>query len=188
MPKKLILFNGPPRSGKDTAADYVWANYDNVQRIKMSGPLKRGVQAFFNLTDAELRALEETKDSPNDLLLRNSYRDVQISLSEDWAKEKFGMTVFGHLAARVMRSSRSEMFVTSDSGFDYEAVPLVNIVGPANTLLVRVHRPGFDFTKDSRSHITLQRADLLEVDVYNTGTVADFHKRIKAVIDAWLTP
>lgn len=184
MTKRLILFNGPPRSGKDTAADFVWKHYDNVRKFKMSQPLKDGIKAFFNLSDAELAQLEAIKDSKHPLLFGNSYRDTQISLSEEWAKECFGLKVFGHLAVRNILRSPASLFVCSDSGFSYEAVPLVEFFGKGNTLLVRLHRTGTSFKHDSRDYVDLP--GVMTLDMYNNGEVTQFHAQLQQVIDAWL--
>jgi hypothetical protein len=187
MPKRLILFNGPPRSGKDTAASHIYKSTHGAIMFKMSAPLKQGVRAFFDLTDAEVRELEATKDTPSPLLFNYSYRDVQISLSEHWAKEFFGFHVFGKLAARKLRRAVSNVFICSDSGFDYEAKPLIDYIGPANTLLVRLHRAGKTFDKDSRGHITFgPDAGVTEVDMFNNGSVRDFERGLDAVVGSWL--
>ena len=184
--KKLILFNGPPRSGKDTAAEYVWAKLDNAMLFKLSAPIKSAIKSMFDLTDAEVLHLEANKGTSDPLLFDRSYRNVQISFSEQWAKEQFGTQVFGKLAARKLMKARSQVFICSDSGFDYEAAPLINHVGTANTLLVRIHRPGYDFTGDSRSYITFARRDLVELDLLNNTTKADFYERLDKVIGAWM--
>jgi hypothetical protein len=184
MSKQLILFNGPRHSGKDTAADHVWRTFDNVRRFKMSRPLKDGIKAFFNLTDAQVTYLENKKTEPDDLLFGRSYVDAHISLSEHWAKDFFGTTVFGRLAARDVQYSASPLLVCSDSGFDYEAAPLIRLVGKENTLLVRLHRPGKSFSGDSRSYVSL--ADVTTLDLHNSGKLHEFHQQVEQVVRAWL--
>lgn len=184
MSKQLILFNGPRHSGKDTAADHVWHAFPNVRRFKMSKPLKDSIKAFFDLTDAQVMYLESKKTEPDDLLFGQSYVDTQISLSEHWAKEFFGITVFGKLASRSIASSASQLFVCSDSGFDYETEPLIRLIGKQNTLLIRLHRPGKTFAGDSRSYIDLPGVTTL--DLHNAGEVFDFHQQVTQVVQAWL--
>ena len=184
MSKQLILFNGPRHSGKDTAANHVWRTFENVRRFKMSRPLKDGIKAFFNLTDAQVAYLEQNKTKPDDLLFGNSYVDTQISLSEHWAKEFFGMTVFGKLAARELATSASTLFVCSDSGFAYEAEPIVRTIGKENTLLIRLHRPGKTFDGDSRSYIEMP--GVMTLDMHNAGEVFQFQTQVTQVVQAWL--
>ena len=182
--KQLILFNGPPRSGKDTAADFVWHRYRNVRRFKLSQPLKDGIKAFFNLTDAQVQHLEKNKSIPDPLLFNQSYRDVQISMSEHWAKDRFGMRVFGNLAQREVIASPSSLFVCSDSGFAYEAEPLLKLFGLQNVLLVRLHRDSTSYEGDSRSYIELP--GVFTVNLINPGTRDEYHSALESVVSAWL--
>jgi ribulose-5-phosphate 4-epimerase/fuculose-1-phosphate aldolase len=41
-----------------------------------------------------------------------------------------------------------------DSGFQCEINPLVDAVGADNLMIVRVNRPGYDFSRDSREWVT----------------------------------
>lgn len=183
--RKLILFNGPRHSGKDTAADHVWSMFPDTMRFKMSRPLKDGIKAFFNLTDAQIAYLEAKKTEPDELLFHNSYVDVQISMSEYWAKDKFGMRVFGKLALREIQKSPSKIFVCSDSGFDYEAAPLLPYFGISNVLLVRLHREGKTFAGDSRGYIELPGVRTLEMS--NDSSTTHFREQVKEVVGIWLS-
>jgi len=49
----LIAFLGKKSSGKDTAADFLIKN-DNYIKYVFADPLKKGIQAFFNLSDDQL--------------------------------------------------------------------------------------------------------------------------------------
>lgn len=184
MSKKLILFNGPPHSGKHTGADYVWCSRQNVLRIKLSAPIKRAIKAMFDFTDAQVAYLESIKDQRDPLLFNRTYREVQISFSEAWAKDLFSFRVFGHLADRAIAASPSSLFVCSDSGFDYEADPMIKRIGKRNTLLVRLHREGCSFANDSRSYIEIP--DVLTVDLFNNGSRNDYHSQLDTVIEEWL--
>ena len=184
MTKKMILFNGPRHSGKDTAADYVWSEYLNTMRFKLSGPIKAAIAAMFELTPTQIHYLEAIKTEPTDLLFGRSYVDTQIHFSEMWAKEFFGVRVFGNLAARKVSQSASSLFVCSDSGFDYETLPLLKHIGTSNTLLLKLRRTGKSFDGDSRNYIDLPGVTTIWLD--NDGSVVDFHNNIKTVIDAWL--
>lgn len=183
--RKLILFNGPRHSGKDTAADHVWSTFPDTMRFKMSRPLKDGIKAFFNLTDAQVAYLESKKTEPDELLFQNSYVDVQISMSEYWAKDKFGMRVFGKLALREIQKSPSKIFVCSDSGFDYEAAPLLPYFGISNVLLVRLHREGKTFAGDSRGYIELPGVRTLEMS--NDSSTTHFREQVKEIVGIWLS-
>jgi hypothetical protein len=151
----------------------------------MSRPLKDGIKAFFNLTDAQVAYLESKKTEPDELLFQNSYVDVQISMSEYWAKDKFGMRVFGKLALREIQKSPSKIFVCSDSGFDYEAAPLLPYFGISNVLLVRLHREGKTFAGDSRGYIELPGVRTLEMS--NDSSTTHFCEQVKEIVSIWLS-
>ena len=184
MKRQLILLNGPRHSGKDTAAAFIWTHYDNALHFKMSRPLKAAIKAFFNLTDAQVAYLENKKTEPDALLFGRSYVDLQISLSEHWAKDTLGINVFGRLARQEIQPSPARILVCSDTGFAYETGPLLSLVGLDNTLLIRLHRTNKTFDSDSRSYIELPGVTTL--DLYNNGEVTQFHEQLKQVINAWL--
>jgi hypothetical protein len=184
---KLILFNGPRHSGKDTAALYCASRF-NAYHFKMSRPLKDGIKVFFNLSDEEVDYLESIKTEPSFLLFGSSYVNVQISLSEEWAKKKFGPFVFGNLAANLIRaeikkSPNQELYVCSDSGFMTEALPVIDLFGKKNTLLVKIHREGKDFSGDSRSYIDLNGVQT--IDIENNGNVEEYHQTLDDLVSVW---
>jgi hypothetical protein len=185
---RLILFNGPRHSGKDTAAKYCQRAL-GAGHFKMSKPLKAGVQAIYGLTDEQVEYLESIKTQPSELLFGKSYVEAQISLSEDWAKKFHGRFVFGHLAARRLLQRKqderlSRLVVCSDSGFSDEATPVIAEFGADNTLLVRIRRPGKAFTGDSRSYIRLH--GVTSIDIENNGGVNEYHEQVHALATGWL--
>ena len=94
---KIILLNGPPSSGKDTAAKFIrqWYNNDEISNIfnrctldRMSMPIKRAFAGTMNLPiteDGEVQPFESDKEAviPQ---FGISYRQWQISFSEDFLK------------------------------------------------------------------------------------------------------
>lgn len=183
MKTKLVLLNGAPRSGKDTGADYLVKAHGAVA-FKFSGPIKAAIKAAFDLSDEQVAYLESVKGEPDDLLFGHSYRDVQISFSENWMKVLFGDKVFGHLAARKTGNLCASLLVCSDSGFASEAGPVLDTIGRENTLLIRVHRPGKTFAGDSRSFIELDGVKTIDID--NDGTLPGYYSRLHLVVSFFL--
>lgn len=172
--RKLILFNGPRHSGKDTAAIRCVHTFD-AYHFKMSGPIKAAIRAMFSLTDEDVDGLEIRKTTGVPLLFGKSYVDVQISFSEDWTKPFFGTEAFGFLARRhvekaIERDPGQGLFVCSDSGFDHEAKQLIDLFGVKNVLLVRIFRDGKTFDGDSRSYIYLDKVPTITVTNSNINT------------------
>jgi len=183
---KIIFLNGPPRSGKDTIAQYMMTKLPNVRHRKFSTRLKQAAKEMFNLSpelykDLELSGNNALKDEPLPELLGKSWRQALISLSEDYMKPTYGKDVFGQLLQiELMRRAPGPFTVISDSGFDYEAVPIIEYFGPRNCFLWRLHRPGCDFSKDSRSHwSTLGSAkQITEIDLLNEHELDMFKAQI----------
>lgn len=189
MNPKLILWNGPRHSGKDTAA-LRCVQALGAYHFKMSGPIKAAIRAAFELHDEEVDYLESIKTTDTSLLYGHSYVDTQISFSEEWAKPFFGTKVFGLLAARHVRNAMKRdpgqtLYVCSDSGFDHEAEPLIELFKPENVLLVRIYRDGKTFKGDSRSYIELP--GVTTISLTNNGAVEQYHEAVDFVASTWLS-
>lgn len=186
MPKHLILLNGPPSSGKDTAAAFIYQITDRASLFKLSQPLKDAVRAFFDLTPGEIVHYEQEpqKSTPCARFHGLSYRQAQIELSEQHAKVIYNCHVFGQLAVDRIQRSSAQVFICSDSGFDYEAEPLIKYFRPEYTLLLRLHRDGCTFAGDSRSLIHLTGVRTL--DIMNNGRREDLYALLRTVVPAWL--
>jgi hypothetical protein len=186
MAPKLILFNGPRHSGKDTAALHV-AERLNAYHFKFSAPIKASIKTAFNLSSQDVDYLESIKTQPTPILFGKSYVEAQISFSEEWAKPSFGQDVFGRWAVNAIRDVEAksyirkyDLFVSSDSGFACEAWPIIeNLFGVEDTLLVRVYRQGKTFNGDSRSYIELPGVETVEIE--NNDSISNYHKRVIAL-------
>lgn len=187
MAPKLILFNGPRHSGKDTAALHV-AEILNAYHFKFSAPIKAAIKTAFNLSSQDVDYLESIKTQPTPILFGKSYVEAQISFSEEWAKPSFGQDVFGRWAINAIRDVEAkayirkyDLFVSSDSGFACEAWPIIkNLFGVEDTLLVRVYRQDKTFDGDSRSYIELPGVETVEIE--NNDSISDYHKRVIALV------
>jgi len=163
----LILLNGPPRSGKDTAGRWL-SQWLNLPLVKLTAPLDRAVVAFFNLDPQRWAYLrEEGKDCPAPELQGLTPRQVLIALGERWAKPLFGQDIFGRLAPK--------WGVVTDLGFRAEAEALVQ---PGRTFLVRVYRPGCSFANDSRSYVDLSDLGVPTYHLENKGTLEAYRQQV----------
>lgn len=166
----VVFLNGPPRCGKDMLAAEL-TPYITFSRAKAAAPLKRAFGAFLDL---DMQGIEEHKETKSPLLQRagsierDTIRQALISLSEDWAKVRYGEDFFGRLLARDIATSTAKLTIITDSGFEPEVAAIVRRIGWRNCLLIRVHRDGCTFAEDSRSHITLK--EIVQHDLYNNGT------------------
>lgn len=192
MPK-IILVNGPPRAGKDTAQEAV---PDSV-RAKFAQAVKEGTHAAFglSLTDYPMDVFEAVKDEPNTLFFGKTPREAYIAYSEMFMKPFTGdQEVFGKLLIRWIEGVEMEWdvynlpplpFIITDSGFLPEAEALVREYGAENIKLIRVHREGCNFDNDSRSYINLDHLDVDSEDVVNED-IGDYKQEIKLIVEDFI--
>lgn len=183
--RRIIFFNGPPRSGKDLAARTVYEMDYYIHWFRMSEPLKRMVHAMFQLSTDEKEYVEHKKDEPLPVLFDNSYRELQIWLAEEAIKAKFGKDMLGRLAAYRVARSMSKIYVCSDAGFVEEMQPLRDLVSDNNCLIVQLYREGCDFNKDSRSYVDIPTIETIKL--VNEGKIEDYKYTVKRTVTEWLS-
>lgn len=191
----LLLFNGPPRSGKDTAAMHLFKNWQDFPWSRgechferMSFPNKA---AFAAITQTEMDEFhnnlryENIKGEPLEFLKYKSYRQFQIDFSETFMKPCYGQSIFARLLiSRLLPiRDRNDTVVIPDCGFQTEVDTLSNALTAFSKLfnvhLIRVVRPGFDFSTDSRSYVMPGSATFNIVE--NNDTQEVFEAKIEAL-------
>lgn len=193
MTIKVVLFNGPPRCGKDTIAKFLLNSYpDNFIQIRMAETLKRGCHALLGLP-VDLEHYDEIKDkhvsNDNGDFFHLSPREFYIKVSEELMKPTFGNNIFGLLWLRIYDILHeydpyiygNPIATIADSGFAEETQPLIDYFGEEALLIIRIHREGCDYSFDSRSYIRglIQQ----ELDVENPeGNVSSFYKRVTNIL------
>lgn len=181
----VLLFNGPPRSGKDTAASLAQEILSTSKRAaiehKISYPLKDAVHRMFGL-GVPIEYFEETKEEAADELLGHIPREEYIALSESYIKPRFGKDFFGKVFVKNLKViaqstlDKDLVICVSDCGFIHEVIPIVEYLSPSNVILVRMRREGTDFSKDSRSYLMIP--ELKSFDIDNNGTIDDLKKTL----------
>ncbi len=197
MTHKIIFLNGPPRSGKDTAGGLIAREF-GARLYKMSRPLKGALRELFNIsTSTAMNTLEAHKDervvdmfmsAGGDIL---SWREVQISLSEEWIKPTFGQDILGRLALRNLSGlTGTDYTVFTDTGFRAECIPIIDAYGADNCLLIHLGRKDCSFDGDSRGYIALVGVRTVECDNYLPMTSTDdapitFGMQLAQIIRSW---
>lgn len=156
---KIVLFNGPPGSGKDALASGIQARNGGVVSLeKFANPIKAACRAFYNLSEYDWAMIDNDQELKNRALPEFngiSCRQAQINMSELFAKPTHNKHIFGELCATRILHTTGYVFFITDSGFKEEAQSLINEFGTSNVTHVKLHRKGKTFEGDSRSYIEL---------------------------------
>ena len=185
--RKGIFINGPPGSGKDTAAIHLVRSL-GCRHDKFAAPLHDMVPAVFQLDRQDwllMTADQRIKNSPQRSLNGMSPREAMIWLSEDVIKPQLGLAAFGQWALQRYQQAGHALTVYSDSGFGAEAGVLVEALGPENCLLLRLYRDGCTFKKDSRNYLGL--IGVTAIEVRNDGTCEQFENSVGTIVRHWLS-
>lgn len=169
---RVILFNGPPYSGKSTAAR---SCLNELGELKQSAVMESfvGPMKHFLAT-----ALGQSYDSlEKDIVhpaLGVTPRKFLIDLSEVYLKGEYGQDFFYRVAkSRIERNfSQYDFIIFDGSGFSAEAGILTD-----TPFLVRINRPGKDFIGDSRSYLE-NPSYVLE----NDGTRQAFEMQVQDMV------
>lgn len=156
---KIILLNGPPRSGKDYAGRALRAKVVNSYIFKMARQLKERTHALYGLGEDGVCYphdwYENVKDKPLEDFLGITPRGAYIAVSEMLMKPLHGEDIFGRWLCDDIATSGVDLALVTDAGFQLECETVIERFGADNVTLVRIHRDGCDFSSDSRSYIEL---------------------------------
>jgi len=181
---KVIFLNGPPRCGKDTSAIILQRFLgETAMRMAFANHLKIATHASLGLR-GEFDQFENSKDQPMAEFFGKTPREAYIAHSELYMKPTYGLDIYGQLWLRnAMMWSKVEYWIIPDSGFVFEAQPVMEHYGIGNCLLLRIHRDGYDFNGDSRSYITLPCETK---DITNNTSITELEVALKHAVGTWL--
>lgn len=204
----VLLLNGPPSSGKDTAALSLFnpsrvrlGNYtppvSDILHAKFSAPIK-GAFAGMLGTEMDHRFRVEPYESKKEQVVAEvgvSYRQWQKDFSEKFMKPLYGESIFARILTAQLNSgiieTRNEkadfpFICISDCGFQIEVDYLFsNILQPARFLLLQLQREGCDFSIDSREYVK----PVPGMDFYiipNNGTQEEFESSVAKTVTEWM--
>jgi hypothetical protein len=173
-----IFLNGPPRCGKDTAAEFL-EPYTGVAVYKFAAPIKRAVAAMLNMDECELEGFKDVKLFQNDA----RPRDLLIGLSENVAKPMLGDNWFGIQTGLEIVRQRPTVAVISDAGFTAEVDACATVLRDNGYAchLWRIHRPETDFRNDSREYI--YNVPFETYDIFNNRDRVTYAKTVLAMYE-----
>lgn len=182
---KIILLNGPPRAGKDTAVDMAMNHLGKRgSRYRFAAPLKNTIHSMFGFQGVPEEHFSKVKDVPSEIFHGMTPREAYIWLSEQVVKPKFGHDFWSKIAVTMIRQIKRPVILISDCGFVEEAHVLTKAFGKNNVAIVQLFRDGCEFqtanVKDSRSYI---EADCSMFKIENNGTVHDLYDNMVKIID-----
>jgi len=147
----IVLFNGPPQSGKDAAADYFkakgWKHLSFKYQLYKETAKYFGVDYEWFMERYDDRSVKEV---PHMDLGHMSCREAMIYVSEEIVKPKRGLDYFGNQVANEIDLNKN--YAISDGGFVDELIPIINKIGDNNFVLVQLTRDGCDYSTDSRRY------------------------------------
>lgn len=186
----VVLFNGPPHSGKDEAGKCLLSLTRNSSILKFAGTLKRSTHIDFGLPDdLPDDAFESCKDQPHPAFFGLTPRNAYIQKSQERQKPFLGNEIYGRTALRRLWRlylAGKRVFFCTDSGFADEVQPLFRAIPREDFLLVRLFSEsrGCSFKIDSRTHIELPGVHTYNVD--NNGSIDEFHNTILALVSPFI--
>lgn len=183
MTKRVIILNGPPSSGKDDGAKHLSETYMNTHHREFKAQLIKLTKTVWGVDDATWEYLytRERKEIKTPILGGMSPREALIHTSEVVIKPNYGKQYFGKFAAKTLGDGVN---VFSDGGFVDELKPIVDEIGDANVMVVRLHRPGYTFSGDSRNYLPDGTVKTM-IDLQNDGTFDEFLFKLRQVYCEW---
>lgn len=168
---KVIFFNAPRRSGKDTATNelthHLRTSHTNeimAVPFKFDDPLRRASHALFGLHNVDPMQFEETKMEANETLFGHAPCEIYKKLSEDFAKKQFGQDFFGQLVVRAMRETESRrpegntkevVAICSDAEAIHPIMAVLSYVGTDNALIIQIERKGAAYAEGDTGYLEI---------------------------------
>ena len=187
---KVVIFNCPPRSGKDSVADYITGTFNGFDVACFKDKLFSIAMEVSNMGAEFLKYYEEEKEKPWPELGNMTPRNFLIKISEEWIKPIFGKRYFGEALVRDILDSEDlykdlgrsiDYYLVTDGGFKEEIEPLIESFGKENVLILQWDREGCTFDNDSRTYIKDYPEITLRIPS-NNGNLSRFAMDVEKII------
>jgi hypothetical protein len=188
----IIIMNGPPDSGKDTAADYLVEKH-GFTKLEMKSALRKVAHKIASIQWGH-RAVEMCDDLEFDKQLKSTkkteafgnrtWREFLIWLSEHVAKPIFGSSVFATAAIKEIREAGSELIVFSDGGFQVEVDEIAKAF-PDAVRIVHLYRSGCTYEGDSRGYIEAMPGEYLPVALDGDQGLVQAKLELDELVKSW---
>lgn len=182
-----VILNGPPGCGKDTIANEI-VKLGMFVKHQFKDALYEATAKHFGVDLEQFIQYASDRDKKDSHSLAGldglTPRQALIHVSENIYKPRYGSDYFGKVEATRVRELVGRMggnvaVIYPDGGFADEISSVRHEYD--FVVLIRLHRDGFDFSRDSRNYIHIKYPNVLTYDVrLNDGDV-------EAGVDAVLT-
>lgn len=181
MEKLLILFNGPPQSGKDTGSEHFLDILGNLAtHLKFSAALKQMTHDLYGLPlGTAFDYFEKVKDQPRDEFYGLTPRQAYINVAEKLIKPVHGKDFFVKKSINEWSKSFYPVAVVSDLGFQFEYDYIREIVPINDIVVIQVTRPGCDFGNDSREFVVSDPSHTFQI--INDGSKDKYLEQINNI-------
>ncbi|MDN6857250.1 deoxynucleotide monophosphate kinase [Pseudomonas sp. CAN2814] len=174
----LIGLHGRARSGKDTAASYIAAQF-GLLIYAFASPLKRALIDMLNLPASAFDGADKEQPLP---WLGKSPRELMQLLGTEWGRHQVHPQLWlllaeMNLANHLEASPHARGFVISDVRFENEA----DWIRAKGGIVVHLHRPDAPgvAAHSSESGIAVFDNDLV---IHNDGTLEDLYEALDALM------
>jgi nicotinamide mononucleotide adenylyltransferase len=200
----IVIFNGPPGSGKDEAAALYKENFGFGNLSFKYQLFKETINHFEVDEQWFMEGYDDrtTKEKQEVALNDMSRREAMIYVSEDILKPKKGLDYFGRTVAEEIEDGNH--YAIADGGFVEELQPLVERVGAENIVIVQLTREGHDYSTDSRryfngklrktftinesteiesQYVLPEELNILTYRIHNNGSIRNFHDVLNNIFE-----
>lgn len=156
--KKVIIFNGKPKCGKDSLEEELskyLALHGSVIHLKNTTLLIKQACAVANISIEEwMERYEQYKDVAWDKLNGYTQRQWICYIAEEVVKPHLGKAFYGKQMSEKMNDCKEDFIVITDGGFKEELLAECDHPCIDTILLFRVNRPGGPDIKDTREDLS----------------------------------
>ena len=147
-----IAFNGPPGIGKDTIVSLIVPKDGTGVHVgTLAEMIREEAEQYYNYPGFVANWGDRAWKEAYCPILGKTRRQAIIDYSEKVVKPNKGSDYFAEQFAAKM--SNHKCSIMTDLGFDEEAYCLAEKIDLV--IIVQLHHPEFDFSKDSRSYVEI---------------------------------
>lgn len=184
---KIICFNGPPRSGKDTGAIFL-SDFLRCPKFHIADNVKdltNNIASYFGIN---LAITDKNKDLHQDNYPPITPREMWITVGQICKKfygEDCWVNTVIQRIKQLQQAKCYSAFIVVDIGFQNELDRIVDEFGSENILLIYLNRDGCNYEKDSRYQVQARKGVATET-IYNNYSLEMYKKLLIDIVSQWI--